>query len=174
MMFRFLSLFFLRASDIPGVGWISVFFYWLLSKDSVLLFLRETFPGVGYKSACLSTLTSVPKLKILFQISLTEKWHFGTKGLCANHLTFSFSHYSIQSRYLSNLDSFLCPTDYRSWSVGSFDLCSPAVLTVSPNACWFKYSRVRELTSPSLSHSIPCHNIYIYIYIYISWQHFLF
>ena len=76
-----------------------------------------------------------PKLKILFQIYLTEKWHFGAKGLWANHLTFSFSHYFIQLRYSSDLDSFLCPTDYRSWSASSFDLYSLIVLVVSPNAC---------------------------------------
>ena len=141
---------FLWASDIPGIGWINIFFCWLLSKDQ-RLFLWETFPRVGSKSACLSTPTSVPKLKILFEIPLMEKWRFGTKGLWANHLTFSFSHYSIQSQYSSDLDSLLCPTDYRSWSVGSFDLHSPTILAVSPNASWFKCSRVRELTSPSLS-----------------------
>ena len=71
---------------------------------------------------CLSLADFCPKLKILFQISLTKKWHFGTKGLWVNHLTFSFSHLSIRSRYSSDLDSFLCPTDYRSWSAGSFIL----------------------------------------------------
>ena len=92
-----------------------------------------------------------PKLKILFQISLTEKWHFGAKDLWANHLTFSFSHYSIRSRYLSDLGAFLSPTDYRSWSADSFDLHSPAVLGVSPSVCGFKHRMVGELTSPSLS-----------------------
>ena len=100
---------------------------------------------------CLSLPTSVPKLKILFQISLMKRWHFSAKGLWTNHLTFSFYHYFIQSWYSSDLDSFLCPTDYRSWSAGSFDLHSPTVLVVSLSACWFKHRRVGELTSPSLS-----------------------
>ena len=91
------------------------------------------------------------KLKLLFQITLTKKWHFGAKGLWANHLIFSFSHHSIRSRYSSDLDSFLCPTDYRSWSAGNFDLHSPTVLVVSLSACWFKHRRLGELTSPFLT-----------------------
>ena len=119
-MFIILSLLFMGEGS-PGVGGYQHVFQTLTSfLNSVLLFLRETFPGVGWKLACLSTLTSVQKLKILFQISLTAKWHFDAKGLWANHLTFSFSHYSIRSQYLSDLDSFLCSTDCRSYSAGSW------------------------------------------------------
>ena len=145
-------LFFLRASDIPGISWISVFFCWLLSKDSVLLFLRETFHGVGCKLASFSC-RLLSQTKESFPNFSNRKWHFGAKGLWANHLTFSFSHYSIWSWYSSDLDSFLCPTDYRSWSVCSFDLHSPTVLAVSLSACWIKHRRVGELTS-RFSHSV--------------------
>ena len=86
--------------------------YRWLFPNSVLLFLWETFPRLGWDWRLYLT-DFCPTLKILFQISLTEKWHFGAKGLWANHLTFSFSHYSIQSRYPSDLDFFLCSTDCR-------------------------------------------------------------
>ena len=146
MMFRFLSL---RASDIHGVGWISAFLLTSVQRLFYSFYGRLSLELTVNRR--LSPLTSVPKLKILFQISLTNKWHFGAKGLWANHLTFSFSHYFIRSWYSSNLDSFLCPTDYRSWGASRFDLHSPTVLAVSFSAYWFKHRRVGELTSPSLS-----------------------
>ena len=55
-----------------------------------------------------------PKTEDSFPNFSNGKWHFGAKGPWANHLTFSFSHYSIRSRYTSDLDSFLCSTDCRS------------------------------------------------------------
>ena len=120
-MFRFLSLFFYdRVTSLELAESAS------LSADFCPKTLFYSFYGR------LSPPTSVSKLKILFQISLTKN---GTKGLWANHLTFSFSHHSIRSRYSSDLDSFLCPTDYRSWSAGSFDLHSSTVLAVSLSAC---------------------------------------
>ena len=133
-MFRLLSLFFYGRVTSPELAESASFSADFCPKTLFYSFYGRLSPELAV-NWCLSPLTFVPKLKILFQISLTKKWHFGAKGLWANHLTFSFSHHSIRSRYSSDLDSFLCPTDYRSWSAGSFDLHSPTVLAVSLSAC---------------------------------------
>ena len=131
-MFRFLSLRVSASAESAESASLSADF---CPKTLFYSFYGRLSPELAVNRGP-SPPTSVPKLKILFQISLTEKWYFGAKGLWANHLTFSFSHYFIRSWYSSDLDSFLCPTDYMSWSVGNFDLHSPAVLAISFSVRW--------------------------------------
>ena len=111
--FRFLSLFFYGWVTSPKSAESASFSadFCPKTKDS---FYGRFSPELTVNRH-LSPPTSVPKTEDSFsQISLTEKWHFGAKGLWANHLTFSFSHYSIRSRYSSDLDSCFCSTDCRS------------------------------------------------------------
>ena len=72
-----------------------IFLCWLLSPNSVLLFLREAFLELA-ENQRISLADFCPKINIHFPISLTEKWHFGAKGLWVNYLGFSFFHYSIR------------------------------------------------------------------------------
>ena len=94
-------------------------------------------------------LTSVLELKILFQISLTEKWHFGAKGIWANHLTFPSPTIPF-GRDTQFLIPFFVQQN-AGHRVRGADLHSSIILMVSLSARWFKHRRVGELTSPSLS-----------------------
>ena len=103
------------------------------------------------------------KQQVFLRRLLSLNWRFFSKflyqknGILALRIygpiisLFPSSYHFIRSRYSSDLDSFICPTDFRSWSGGSFDLHSPTVLAVSLSACWFKHRKIGELTSHYLS-----------------------
>ena len=85
--------------------------------------LKILFAGEGTRSfGCKPTSLSAdfyPQTQESFPNFLRRKGIIlALKGL-ANHLASFFSHYFLRSCYWSDQDSFLCPSDYRSWSAGS-------------------------------------------------------
>ena len=106
-------LFYSFYGRFPELAKLASIFRQCLSRTKDSFCRRVTSQSLAV-SRHLYPLTSVFKLKILFQISVTKKCHFGAKGSMTNHLTFSFSHHSIQLWYSSDLDSLLCSTSCRS------------------------------------------------------------
>ena len=125
----------------------SVPFYWLLSKDSVLIFLRETFTR-SWLNWRLSLANVCPELKFLFQFPLTKKMAFWPNRLLANHLPFSFPHYSNQVR-MPEWPGFV--TLFNRLQVLECKELTFLLLTVKLSACWFKHRGLGEFTSLSLS-----------------------
>ena len=121
---------------------------WLF-PNSVLLFLRATFPGVGWDQR-VSPTDFCPKLKILFQISLTENGILAPRvcGLIIQLFVLPLIPSAHDARVTWIPFFVQQATGHR---VRVVDLLSYTILTVSLSACWFKYRRVRELTSPSFS-----------------------
>ena len=118
---RFCSLLF---TDDFHRAWLN----WRLSLANVCPELKILLAGEGTSRSLVISQHIFPRRllssnwRFFSKFPLTKRYHFGAKGSIANHLTFSFSHHSIRLWYSSELDFFLCPTDYRSWSAGSFDL----------------------------------------------------
>ena len=125
-------------------------YLWRISLSRFLSLFYGRGTSRSRRSQRVSRLTSVQRLKIHFQISLTEKWHFGAKGLWVNHLT--FSSLTIPSGHdtrVTWIPFFVQQT--AGYRVRGTDLHSCIILTVSLSASWFKLRRVGESASPSLS-----------------------
>ena len=78
----------------------------------------------------------------------------------ANHLPFSSSSIFLRSGYYHDLHSLLYPTDYRSWSAGSF--CLTFILTalvIIPWGLLVQTQKIGELIFPfalSVAYHITC------------------
>ena len=147
-MFRFLSLF-LRASDLPELVDLSHLSLSLaFSKLCSTLFTGD-FPRGQLRSACFSCWL-LSQTEDSFPDFSNGKWHFGAKGLWANQSTFpSPTIPSGHATQVTRIPFFVQQTTGHRVQVA--DLLSYTILTVSLSACWSKYRRVRELTSPSFS-----------------------
>ena len=147
-MFRFLSLF-LRASDLPELVDLSDMSLSLAFSKLCSILFKGDFPRSRLRLACFSRWL-LSQTEDSFPSFCNGKWHFGPKGLWANHLTFpSPTNPSGHATQVTWIPFFVQQTTGHRVQVA--DLLLYTIFKVRLRACWFKYRRVRELTSPSFS-----------------------
>ena len=114
----FSGSFLLRTSDIPPESAGSAFLLTTVQRFCSMHFTGDSFPKWAVNRR-LYPLTSV--LRFLSKFPLTKRYYLGAKGSGQSFgIFFFFLLYFLRSCYYNDLHSLLYPTDYRSWSAGSF------------------------------------------------------